>query len=124
MNEVQKISDLKPISFGTDIRFMPPGVKHIVVLLTNSIKNSTQITRTDILNCYVDFVLETKCKLTKEVYVGRNEAGYSVWDTLEITKEEWCNLYGKKTQSLTWFQSNLGRAIVRGKILAIPIIEI
>lgn len=124
MNEENKISipsDLKPVSFTNCVKDTLQ-IKLIVALITKSINENNAISIEDIINCYTTYKLNTHGKLTKELWLGYSHVPQS--KRVDITQEEFKALYGTKMAARQWFKSNLGSAIIRGKLLVIPIIEI
>lgn len=120
--EIQKISDLKPASFSMSGRNDSLQVKLIVELINDSIKNEKPITLDNIRNAHAEYSMNAK----------RNGTGYG-WHTnadgkkqwrRSISKDEWLNCHCCPSLSITWFKNNLGAAIMKGRLLAIPVIDI
>lgn len=92
----------------------------IVKMISDKIKEGTQIRRQDIVECY----LENFFPGGKGVKLGWNGDG---WRTQYCTKEIYIK-YGVQNQleskALNWFMTNLGAAIIKGRLLVIPIIDI
>ena len=122
MMDLQKISDIKPASFVPNNREDSLQIKLILRLLKSSIDNGKAITLDDIRMLHAEYSMT----------VMRNGAGYGwFWDdrlnrTYRRAKtiEEWLHSHSQPSLSITWFKNNLGAAILKGKILAIPVIEI
>jgi hypothetical protein len=127
MNELQKIEkqELRAASFsgGSDRTYVQ--TKLIIDLLQNSLSQGKAITRDDILNCYLDFVYGQKRSIYK--FGGWKWSPYynrEVETRVAVDREEAKTVYGAKIQAIQWFKSNLGAAILKGKVLAIPVIDL
>lgn len=120
--ELQKISNITPASFITNNKEDSLQIKLILHLLKNSIKNGIPITLEDIRNTHAEYAM-----LSRRNGSGWNwfinEKGEKIWRQAK-SKEEWVNSYSTSRLSILWFKNNLGAAILKGRILAIPVIEI
>ena len=112
--------------------FVPPNriysqTRVIIQMLIDSVKNGKPITKEDITNAYIDWKVSEGKKLIDKVYNGWEwkEKGFNYqYSYIEVSKEKYATLYETPGNARNWFKSNLGAAIISGKILAIPIIEI
>ena len=134
MNEITTSSPAiakPPVVGSTDNNIMPAsfGVRGdrsklqttcIVNLLKTGINDCRVISRSDIVDCYVDYKFHNI-----EVLEMRE------WDCWQ--KKEVLNRYTRETfrkqkcyepTVIAWFKNNLGSAILKGRILAIPVIEL
>lgn len=122
MNEIQR--QLLPASFKNNDR-STRQVDLIVQLLADSIRNNKQITIDDIIETFLTWKKEVGKKLIlhewNSGYQERNEYHYKF---REVSKEEFAAHWETKQKARNWFKNNLGAAIIRGKILAIPVIDI
>jgi hypothetical protein len=122
MNEIQR--QLSAASFKNNDR-STKQVDLIVDLLTNSIKENRQITIEDIIETFLVWKEQVGKKLIlaqwNSGYQERNEHHYKY---KEVSKKEFAQHWETKQKARNWFKTNLGAAIIRGKILAIPVIDI
>jgi hypothetical protein len=121
--QIQKDSGVKPASFSAlkreDVsRFQ---TELILRLLKSSIENNKPITLEDIKDIHAEYAMESRRHGSGYNWFGEN--GQKVWRRAN-TKEEWKNSHCRSSLSITWFKNNLGAAILKGKILAIPVIEL
>jgi hypothetical protein len=120
--EIAKPGKFQAVSFSNDRNRDIIQHKIIIRLLNNSIKEQRQITIIDIVNAYVEwrfYGIEVMHGF-KKVY---NELGWK-FEPITTTPEDFRNEWNINTKAKGWFKNNLGGAIIKGKILAIPIIEI
>lgn len=116
--QLEKVNNLTPASFGRGGDRTYLQTKYIVALLAAAIKESRVITRDDIINCYIDYKLN-----------GRESFSIREWNyqlQREVLNEYNRNTFMKrlwKPTAIQWFKNNLGAAIIKGRILAIPVIE-
>lgn len=90
----------------------------ILAVLNRAIKTSTPVSKNDIISAYKTAKFKGKPYLVvctkwdknaqRWIYEKQSINEYSVW----------------YNDALQWFKSNLGAAIIKGKVLAIPVIEI
>lgn len=122
MNEIVQHSELKPASFqnGSDRTYLQ--TKIIVDLLKRGVEEQRMLTRDDIIKCYVDFAQRDN----KKLMVWRWKDSGDGWRNhhVELSPEEYANEWLVRQRAITWFKQNLGAAIMKGKVLAIPIIDI
>lgn len=110
---------IQPASFQSrsDRTFLQ--TEYIVHLLKRGIDEQRILTREDIIDCYVSFYFHGKEKLVRREwnYFERKEVENT------YTPEEFrAKLYAPSV--IQWFKNNLGAAILKGRILAIPLIDI
>lgn len=120
-----KSSDLRAATFNSGRSTKQVDI--IVNLIKSSIEGEKKIDSDDIISAYIDWVLLTGKQLKEQIYNGWNwrENGYSREYTYqEVSREKYSTLWSTKTKARQWFRSNLGSAIIQGKLLAIPVIEI
>lgn len=113
--EVQRISQHAPASFSRRLDSITAGQELILKLLKNSIEKGIAITTDDIVDCYF------RC-VSKDGETVRVRGGFS-------SPYFFCNNVGKDNQqvrarAIYWFKTNLGSCIIKGRLLAIPIIDI
>jgi len=118
--KVAKIENKSPANFGNYNDRFYLQAKYIIQLLNDSANNGTIINRNDITNCFVDFKFHEK----EILVVEENDYWLNKRVRKEYNRTDFLNRYDTKLNSLQWFKSNLGSAILKGKILAIPVIEI
>lgn len=115
---------LTPASFKNNDR-TTKQVDMIVDLLQTSIKEQRQITLDDIIKTYVNWREKNGREFYKEVFNhGWKEKGEHYYKYPRITRKEFSELPETKMTARNWFKNNLGSAIIRGKVLAIPVINI
>ncbi len=119
MNEIVKLSDLKPVSFiahKEEIK-LTSGQALLLKLMKDKLSAGEAITIDDIKSCYYEH-------FNRDGYLNH----YNFFTTermIKISKEEFINeRYWSRSTSMQWFKSNLGACIIKGKLLVIPIIEI
>lgn len=120
---LSKQTNIRSVSFAPDKKVLPQE-QLIIKLITYSIDNNAPITKADIINAYAEYVLMRDRKLIKKIFVRFTEHYHSVYTTIEVNKEEFAKLYRTKIAARTWFKSNLAGAIIKGRLLVIPIIDI
>jgi hypothetical protein len=120
--QLQKISNIQPASFVPNNREDSLQIKLIVGLLKSSIEEGKSITLDDIRYAHAEYAMTSR----------RNGSGYNWfidddgekrWRRAK-SKEEWFSSHCYPSLSVTWFKNNLGAAILKGRILAIPVIEL
>jgi hypothetical protein len=120
--QLQKISNIQPASFVPNNREDSLQIKLIVQLLKSSIEQGKSITLEDIRFAHAEYAMTAK----------RNASGYGIFMDEDgekryrraKSKEEWFSSHCYPSLSVTWFKNNLGAAILKGRILAIPVIEL
>lgn len=114
-----KQSDAKAASFLTE-RQAKLGVELVTDLIKSAIKASEPITQEAIMECYWQFRSRGG---TSKVFLNKWEYNSGNYKK-EVNKEEFKSDWRVKNNSFTWFRANLGSAIIHGKLLVVPIIEI
>lgn len=122
MNEVSKISELKPASFEGKDRLTREQRK-LLELLKEKIHSNLPITRNDILEFYITNIKKSP---TYKNYARKWDAQYRGYSTdfNDYDIRFWKDKYGIMTLALQWFKNNLGAVIIKGKVLIIPVIEL
>lgn len=114
--ELQKISDIQPASFQKRLEKLSDGQAKILELLKNSIENNKQITTEDIVDLYFSIVSKDGVAITirGNMYSSQHFYSYNIGKNHQYTR----------TKAITWFKQNLGACIIKGRLLAIPVIDI
>lgn len=120
-SNIQRKIDVSPASF-IGIERTSWNTKCILNLLNTHIKENKVITKTDICKCYVTCIFKG-CPLYE-----KREYDYTLkmYKTKIYTYENYLNYINRpyfNNSALQWFKTNLGSAIMKGKILAIPVID-
>lgn len=117
----------KAVSFESGLRLTPP-IKLVIGLLTNSIHENRAITKNDIVATYMDWRDTQRCygsKYYKRRCLGLNRLTDKwIYEHVEVTRDEYMTLSHIQMNARNWFKSNLAGAIIRGKLLVIPVIDI
>lgn len=123
-NQLNKLSNARAVSFIDKARSTPQETI-IIDLIKLSIENNKPITQDEIIEAYVTWKEAKDGILIEKTYLHHNPGSYHIsWEKKEITRNEFAALWATKIQARTWFKSNLTGAIIKGKLLVIPIIEI
>jgi hypothetical protein len=122
MLELQKISDFQAANFQANTKEDTLQVKLVIKLLTDSIKTNTIITLDDIKDIHAEYVMASKRNGTGYGWFIDDD-GKKSWRRAK-SKEEWKSSHCYDSLSLTWFKNNLGQAILKGRLLAIPVIQL
>lgn len=93
----------------------------ILKLLTDSIAANRVIGVDDIRNSHAEWCVKYAQWRSGSGWFIRN--GEKVWGRAK-TKEEWLESYCSKYRSIPWFRSHIGHAILKGKLLVLPVINI
>ena len=118
--EKRKIENFTPINFDNSQVKMTKGQKNLLKMLSNALETNTPISREDIFNCWAKQYPNKQS--IREVSKFDWENNKWVYNHVKY-KIEWENGYDKTT-SMAWFKNNLGSCILKGKLLAIPVINI
>ncbi len=110
--EIVKQSELKPANFifKDNLTF---GQKKLLKLLNDKIKSQEVIYSEDIQRLY----MEVNCP-------DGTYKGMDYRTGCHVTKEAKFGSWHIKSYSMQWFRNNLGSCILKGKLLAIPVIQI
>lgn len=126
MSEVAKQLNVQPASFGVHQAYaLTKGQKLIIELLNRCIREQRVLTREDITRCWI-------AAMCRDGYWLRYQDYQSYIDTTGtlryryVTKERPAEVNGwtERYTSMPWFRNNLGSCIIKGGILAIPVIQI
>ena len=112
--ELQTISNLNPVSFSKRSETLSIAQKKILLLLSNSIKDGKQVNVDDILDCYFECI----GKDGKILIRGNFSTSAFFHQYVEKSHPT------AKARAVSWFKTNLGSCIIKGRLLAIPIIDI
>ncbi len=122
MSGLVKLGDIKWMKFDEQPKEDTVSVRLIIKLLTDCINEGRQVTIDDIRGIHADYSMQR----------GMHRAGW-VWDKKEDpngkwvrakTKQEWLDNYSSHYRAIPWFKTNLGNAILKGRLLVIPVINI
>lgn len=130
-NEIEKLSNIKSLSIQTtnQLQLLNKGQTGLLKLMSDCIKDDKMLTMDLIVGCYYDNV--------KKVYIEHNWK-YISSDPKINTREHYTNEYNIKKEYLknsfiwkytlrgrirSWLINNIGILVLKGKIIAIPIIE-
>lgn len=123
MTEIIKHTELKAASFHNGIVKLDVQVSLIIKLLMTSINENKALSKEDIINCYLDFSFrDGRETIYRKGLDTSNWGGRNGIVTKDYLKNE-IPLYTEHL-ALDWFRKHLGSAILKGKLLAIPIIEL
>jgi hypothetical protein len=114
-NSVENISSIQPASFARRWDKISDGQDKILRLLQKRIEENKPITTEDIVDCY--FATTSKDGLTVRV---RGNFSYDSFFCHDVPKTNGT----ARNRAIIWFKQNLGSCIIKGRLLAIPIIEI
>jgi hypothetical protein len=124
MNQLSKISNSKPASFDSN-SITTQGQFALVNFLKTKVEKGEIITRDDIVDFYIANVKGSEYYKVYGLKPHSNpEYRHSVIDYDNYSVKKWRDKYNIKTTALMWFRNNLGSCILKGKLLAIPVIEI
>lgn len=127
MSGIQKISDLKPASFESK-RGLTKAQEELIKLLIASAKEQRIVTMDEVLEIWVKYVKKGwdrpgTYSLLVRVGEGYNFEYERVSLKVACERNNWVKSEIKRWAA-QWLKLNLGSCIIKGKILAIPIIEI
>lgn len=112
MSELQQ--NIKAVSFGEDVNSLTFGQTLIIKLLSDRLKEGKPVSKQDITDVYCR-AMAPKGQKNRWQYQSDGS-----WKNTAVTlKDHWSAHY----YSGSWFMRNLGACIIKGKILAIPLIE-
>lgn len=120
--ELAKSNQLNAASFDSMKRGWL-AVDMIINLLKTAIKEERKVTIDDIVNAYADYRIKRNLGLLAWVRSGTGTHGRFL-NKAKMEKEKWVESIYNKRDARTWFMKGLGAAIIEGKILAVPIIDI
>lgn len=122
--EIQNISSLQPANFSIMKDNSSLQITLIVNLLSDSIKNQQPICKSDVINTYVEWKFTSKEGVYIEKDVKDPITGTWSYPYVKVDKEEYRSHWRTVTLAKQWFKSNLGAAIIKGRLLVIPIIDL
>lgn len=130
---IARQSDIKAVSFSGRNN-TTPQIKLVIDLIKESIASNNPITKEDIIRIYIDWRLTTRNSILSLEKFSHTEAKYneywkkitdhSVYKYFEVSREEYAKHWGTANLARGWFKNNLASAIIKGKLLVIPIIDI
>lgn len=128
MNEITRRSDVKAVSFSANNR-ITPQIKLVIALIKQSIERNKPISKEDIINTYCDYrEMHPYAPHRRLPIFYKEEWKYSnnsrIVSYKEISRAEYATTYTARLNAMQWFKGNLAAAIIKGKLLVIPIIEI
>jgi hypothetical protein len=122
MGDLVRQDEFKAPSFvvntGRDI-----SIPIIIKLIKTSIETERPITKECIVSAYIEFTFSNREIVYRQI--GKAGVGWSGQKN-SFTKEEFktaAPIYMKK-MAIEWFKKNLGKAVLAGKLIVIPIIDI
>lgn len=124
-------SELKAVSFNSEKK-LTKGQQALVKLLVDKAGKQEMLTRDDIAELYTTIEKRIYHKFIKYELVdhhpldcryGKEKHKVGKYETVVLTKDNIGNYYDTRQRAMNWFKSNLATCIIKGKILAIPIIE-
>lgn len=133
-NEVSGIilqSDLKPVSFEKT-RELTKGQRAIVNILIKKAGSGEMLRREDIAELYTTIEQRIYYKFQGYDVVdhhpldsryGKEKQRVEKYESIILTKDNIRNYWRCMNRAMQWFKNNLATCIIKGKILAIPVIE-
>lgn len=96
-----------------------PQVQLVIDLIKNKIQANEKIGLEDIIDIYTEWRIKcTRSKLTLQLFV------YPTWRLVDHSSEGFKQQPSVKVLAQQWFKNNLAAAIINGKLLVIPVIDI
>lgn len=123
---IQTTYDTLPVSFSDrrEVKMTDPQ-KALVAFLKNKANSNEMITRADILDFYITHVRGGEYfKIYGQKPHPDPRYTHTIYDFSNWTWGKWRDQYNISSCAVTWFKNNLGSCILKGKLLAIPVIEI
>lgn len=124
-NQIAKLSDLKPASFDDRAIRMTDAQSALIIFIKENAEKGEIITRDKLLDFYIEKV---KGSEHYKVYGQKPHPNpiytHMITDYDNYKLKKWRDDWNIKTQAIQWFKNNLGACILKGKLLAIPIIEV
>jgi hypothetical protein len=125
-NSISRSTPLSAVSFETKNR-VTPQINLVVGLIKKCVAEQRPITTNDIINIYVEwrqkhrwdnkFYTKTWQGWSGPTYVGK-------YHYTQITADEYKNEEDARHLSRIWFKNNLAAAVIKGKLLVLPIIDL
>lgn len=123
MNEIEKYKNLPSVQFSDAGKTLTISQKLLLELLTEKLKKNEPITKDDIKEWYLNTV-----KNKAEIWNNHDHYDYEkrCWIPIRYKPEEYYkkNTWRWETNAMGQFKAVLGACIIKGKLLAIPLIEI
>lgn len=120
MEAPSKLKFFNAASFSVAKRKGYKSVELIISIIAKSVAEQQSITRDDI---YLLYWLYKTDHETKEIITDKWISGLGVRN-VTLTKEEFIHDWRMQRNAVGWFRSSLSSAILEGKLLVLPIIEI
>lgn len=121
-NAPAKINDISVASFA--IRSNRKGLKTselILALITKSISEQVAISREDIHRLYWLYKTDNETVAPQE---QREYFSGEGWKNVVFDRDSFINHYRMQRNAIGWFKAGLSSAILEGKLLVLPIIQI
>ncbi len=122
MTDIVKQSEFKPLSISNRLGKSSLQVTIIVELIKKCINENRVLLKEDIINSYVEW--QDTGRTYRKFMTCAYDKSTGKYGRIILTKDEFHNHWTTETKAKQWFRSNLGSAIIQGKLLVIPIIEI
>ncbi len=116
MNCIVKQSKLSPVSFDSNFGGMRPPEISVMKLLIRKQLSKEILTKDDVFDLYMEHYAPSGYK-SKMVYISGGN-----WERKTVSVS--INDFGMRAKALIWFRNLLGHCIIKGKLLAIPVIDI
>lgn len=116
MEDIVRQSEFKPLSISRESGKSTLQVTLIVGMIKMCINDNKPLSIDDILDCYISY--QHKCDRYRTFSIFR----FQRWE--KLSEEDFRKEYQTISKAKAWFKNNLGSAIIQGKLLVIPIIEI
>jgi len=120
MKGLQKTSDCTAVSFNAFEKPLTKGQKMLLQLLIERQRAGEPVTKEDIKETYLNALYPNR------MYEGRvykydpsTNTGRWVYEMIDRSTE-----YGTQSRAGAWFKMNLASCIIKGKIIAIPVIDL
>lgn len=123
--KLEKLCDLIPVPFETNKPRMTERQLALLALLNKGITEKRPITREEIIEFYIEWSYPTReiWESFLEPIIGENGiTGYN-WRRRKVSLDRDRHRSIINPAAIQWFKSNLGACILKGKLLAIPVIE-
>ena len=121
-NAPAQVNDISVASFA--LRSNRKGVKTaelIIALINKSIEEQAAITREDIHRLYWLYKTDNE---TAPMQEQREFVSGEGWKNVVFDRESFINHWRMQRNAIGWFKAGLSSAILEGKLLVLPIIQI
>lgn len=121
---IERQVDLKPAAFEEAGYYLTRGQRAIIALMNTCIQENRVLTRQDIIRTWI----QCNCRegqwykyQTTEPYLDANGNLGRRW----VFRERLADVNGsaERFKALPWFRNNIGSCVLKGGLLAIPVIE-